>query len=213
MQKNLTIDDYINILASEKAIPGGGSAAALVSAIGNALCGMVFSLTVNKKSYLSESDEIKQKIKKAQADSNEVTELLLKSMDDDGEAFAQILESFKLPKDTEENKKVREQKIQESYRSSLTIPLELAEKSMNLYNHIYVSCKHGNKNLISDAGVAAILINAAIESAILNVKVNLVGIKDNNYKNNILNRINDILIKNDDKKNKIMSMVSEEIGI
>lgn len=213
MQKNLTIDKYIELLGSEKAVPGGGSAAALVSAIGNALCGMVFSLTVNKKSFLSESNEIKEKIKKAQLDSDNATELLLKSMDDDGEAFEQILKSFKLPKDTEENKKFRGQRIQESYKNSLLVPLELAEKSMNLYNHIYVSCKYGNKNLISDGGVAAILINAAIESAVLNVKVNLVGIKDENYKNQILKRVNDILIKNDSEKKRIMTLVSEEIGI
>ncbi|SHH39379.1 cyclodeaminase/cyclohydrolase family protein [Clostridium grantii] len=211
MQKNMSIEEYIEILASKEAIPGGGSAAALVAAIGNALCGMVFSLTTNKKSFELNEDSVKEMVKEAAKFSKEANQLLLKSMDEDGKAFQQLLECYKMPKETTKDKESRNEKLQKCYFDSLSVPLQLAEKSLELYSSIEISCLHGNKNLISDAGVAAILINAAIESAILNVKINLSGINNTELKDKLNNRIKEIEIENNLKKVKIMTLVEKEI--
>jgi formiminotetrahydrofolate cyclodeaminase len=211
MQKTMSIEEYIEILASKEAIPGGGSAAALVAAIGNALCGMVFSLTTNKKSFEKEEDSIKDLVNHAARFSKEANEFLLASMDEDGKAFEELLKCYKMPKESLQDKENRNEKLQKCYFDSLTIPLQLAEKSLELYSSIEVSCIHGNKNLISDAGVAAILINAAIESAILNVKINLVGISDMQLKDKLKDRIKDIEMESNLKKERIMNLVEKEI--
>jgi formiminotetrahydrofolate cyclodeaminase len=211
MQKTMSIEEYIEILASKEAIPGGGSAAALVAAIGNALCGMVFSLTTNKKSFEKEDDSIKDLVNHAARFSKEANEFLLESMDEDGKAFEKLLKCYKMPKESLQDKENRNEKLQKCYFDSLTIPLQLAEKALELYSSIEVSCIHGNKNLISDAGVAAILINAAIESAILNVKINLVGISNMQLKDKLKDRIKDIEMESNLKKERIMNLVEKEI--
>lgn len=193
MQKDISIEKYIEELSSSSPTPGGGSVSALAAALSSALTSMVFNLTVGKKSYNELSDSEKTLIDNALDTSNMYNKRLLEFMDKDSEAFLNFMKAFKLPKETEEDKRFRENEIQKGYISALQIPLDLAEESIKLYEVIMTACKYGNKSVISDAGVASYLIFAAIESSILNVKINLAGLKDKEYKLKIENRCSEIL--------------------
>lgn len=193
MQKDLILEEYLNKLSSSSPTPGGGSAAAVAGALSSALTSMVFNLTIGKKSYNELEMDEKERIDKALETSNIYNKKLLEFMDKDSDAFSSFMDTFKLPKETDEEKRYRENEIQKGYVQALQVPLDLAEHSLKLYEEIIIASKYGNKNVLSDAAVAAILLNAAIESSIVNVKVNLVGLKDTDYKEKIEIRCNEII--------------------
>lgn len=211
MQKNLTIKDYINKLSSKDAVPGGGSAAALGASISSALTSMVFNLTVGKKAFEDYSEEEKEMIYNVSEKIKTYNEELLEMMDKDGEAFQSVMDAFKLPKETEEQKQIRKNYIDKGYKNALEAPLNLANKCMELYECVFIAAKYGNKNVISDAGVGAIFLNAAIESAILNVNINLSGIKDEKYKKCVGNEIKKLLNNAANRKIEIMDMVERKM--
>lgn len=209
MQRKLIIEDYINDLASNKPTPGGGSAAALVGALGSALTSMVFNLTIGKKDYEALNDDEKQNINTALKEAEKYNNMLLEFMDKDGEAFLSLIKAFKLPNTNEEEKKKRREAIDLGYENALQVPLTLAKESLKFYSNIIIACKYGNKNVLSDAGVASILLYACIESSILNVKINLAGIKDEEYKQQIHNTCVEIVAEALGRKNKVEEMMNE----
>lgn len=211
MQKKWSIEEYIKKLSSNSPTPGGGSVAAITSALSSALTSMVFNLTVGKKVYESYDDKTKEEVNHALNISEKYNEVLLDFMDKDQEAFLSLVNSFKLPKDNDKNKKIRQFEIDKGYRNALKIPLELAQKSLEFYEFILIASKYGNKNLISDAGVAAILLYSSIESSILNVNVNASGIKDEKYRKIIEDKCNEILKKALEYKNEITHIVYSKI--
>lgn len=212
MQKNLMIKDYIEKLSSKEPIPGGGSAAALAGALSSALTAMVFNLTIGKKVYEEYNEEEKALINTALKKIEECNIELMNFMDKDGEAFLSLMQAFRLPKDSQEEKIKRNEKIQLGYENALNIPLSLAKKCIEIYEYVLVASKYGNKNIISDAGVAAILLQGAVESAILNVKINLSGVRDEDYKKNIESECRKITEEALLKKVEIMKMVNSKIS-
>lgn len=212
MFKNLMVKDFISELASNSPAPGGGSTAAFAASLGSALSSMVFNLTVGKKAFNEQSNEIKELINVQLNESNDAKEDFLYLMDKDTEAFMILMASFKLPKDTEKERAVRYVKIQEAYKGATEVPLEMAVKSFKVYDYIMTACKYGNKNAISDAGVAALMIQSAIEGAVLNVQINLSSIKDEDYKDSIKKQCEELVTNGVKKKEEILSIVKLEIG-
>lgn len=212
MFKDLMVKDFIEELASDSPAPGGGSTAAFAASLGSALTSMVFNLTIGKKVFNEQSDEVKQLINVQLNKTNEAKDNFLYLMDKDTEAFMGLMSSFKLPKGTEEEKLERSLKIQEAYKGATEVPLEMAVKSFKVYDYIMTACKYGNKNAISDAGVAALMIQSAIESAVLNVKINLSSIKDEDYKQNIKKQCEELVTNGKKKKEEILSIVESQIG-
>lgn len=212
MQKNLMIKDYIEKLSSKEPIPGGGSAAALAGALSSALTAMVFNLTIGKKVYEEYNEEEKALINTTLKKIEDCNIELMDFMDKDGEAFLSLMAAFRLPKESQEDKIKRNDKIQLGYENALKVPLNLAKKCIELYEYVLVASKYGNKNVISDAGVAAILLQGAVESAILNVKINLSGIRDEDYKENIESECRKITEEALLKKVKIMKIVNSKIS-
>ncbi|KYH30137.1 MULTISPECIES: cyclodeaminase/cyclohydrolase family protein [Clostridium] len=211
MEKNISIEGYINDLSSSKPTPGGGSAAALSAGLSSALTSMVFNLTIGKKAYENYNDEIKGKITYALRACEEYNKILLQFMKKDEEAFGSFMEVFKLPKHTEEEKLIRNEEIQKGYKRALEVPLNLAKSCIELYKYIHIASEYGNTNVVSDAGVGAILLYAAIESSILNVNVNLAGIKDENYKEQIIKECEKIKKEASDYRSKILDIVYSKI--
>ncbi|MDP4143949.1 MAG: cyclodeaminase/cyclohydrolase family protein [Bacillota bacterium] len=211
MLKDMNIEEFIKDLSSEAPAPGGGGAAAMTAALSSALSSMVFNLTVGKKCYNAYDEHTKQEVDKALESSLESTDEFLNYMDKDAKAFLELMSLFKLPKTTDQEKADRQDKLQEGYRNALGTPLELARKCLDSYSIIDKACKLGNKNVISDAGVAALLLQAAIESAILNVYVNLAYIKDESYKEQVREECVRIKNQGNEIKNSIMKIVYENI--
>ncbi|MBZ9623909.1 cyclodeaminase/cyclohydrolase family protein [Clostridium sp. FP2] len=206
-----TVREFINELGSNSPAPGGGSVAALGASLASALGAMVFNLTVGKKAYNEYSDEDKMLVDKNLEECLKHKDKFLDLMNKDTEVFLILMSAFKLPKESADEKKIRSAKIQEGYQKALEIPLSVAEESYKIYEYVKIAARLGNKNAISDAGVSALMLQASIESAILNVKINLSSIKDETYKQEITERCNELVKQGRTKRDEILSVVDESM--
>src|SRR5471030_2508575 len=163
-----SIKQFLEELGSDLSAPGGGSVAGLISALSGALNSMVYSLTVGKKKYVNLQDSEKEIIDKFQKESNEFTLRSLELMEEDRENFLKLMDCYKLPKDSEEDKEKRKVSIRENTIKSMEEPLILARESLEFYENLKIMAKYGNKMLLSDLSISAILLNCAIESSIVN---------------------------------------------
>lgn len=202
--KNYRIDEFISDLASDLSSPGGGSVSALVTALSASLNLMVYSFTIDKKSFENLNDENKQVMVKMANESKSLIDESLSYMDKDRNAFTNLMDCFKLPRETEEDKRIRTEKILENTKLSMNVPLELAEKAVKFYDNIEFAIMYGNKNLISDGIVAAILLHSSIEAAIVNVKVNYYSIKNKEEVYFIPSRCKEIVNESLKRKNAIV---------
>lgn len=203
-----TVRGFVEELASNSPAPGGGSVAALCGSLGSALGSMVFNLTVGKKAYLALGDEERASVDKGLFIANELKDSFLNLMNEDTEAFNKLMAAFKMEKETEEQKSLRTLEIQKAYKAATEIPLEVARKAYDIYEIIEIAVDHGNKNAISDAGVAALLAQAAIEGAIMNVKINLSSIKDEEFTTSIREEIHIISEDGKKKQEEILKVVN-----
>jgi len=209
MLDDKTVRQFINELGSNSPAPGGGSVAALGASLASALGAMVFSLTVGKKVYNEYSHEDKMKVDKSLEHCLQYNDKFLELMNKDTEVFLVLMSAFKLPKETSGEKTLRSAKIQEGYQKALEIPLSVAKESYKIYEYVKIAAELGNKNAISDAGVSALMLQASIESAILNVKINLSSIKDETYKEEISVGCDELVKQGRLKRDEILSIVNE----
>jgi methenyltetrahydrofolate cyclohydrolase len=211
MFSNLMLKDFIEELGSASPAPGGGSTAALAASLGSALGSMVFNLTLGKKAFNEYSEELKEQIEAQLKESDIAKKEFLHLMDKDTDAFLNLMATFKLPKESEEEKTIRIIKIQDGYKGALEVPLEIAVKAYKIYDIILTASKYGNKNAISDAGVAALMLQSGIEAAVLNVRINLSGIKDEEYKLTIKSQCEKLVIDGMKRREEILSIVYNKI--
>lgn len=211
MLQNLNVKDFVDELASKSPAPGGGSIAALSASLASSLASMVFNLTVGKKEYMEYEDKLKKDIDESLQKVGILKDQFLELMEKDTNAFLSLMKAFKMPKSTEEEVKIRKEKISEGNKQSLQIPLEVANKAYEIYKYIYIAVMYGNKNALSDAGVAASLTEAAVEGAILNVKINIMGLKDESYKNDLRDKCNVLLEKSKKRKEEIINIIEKEL--
>jgi formiminotetrahydrofolate cyclodeaminase len=209
---DMTLRKYSDVLASNEPAPGGGSTAALSGLMGASLTMMVVNLSVGKKSYEALEEEIKQRFMKDSGKVQRLKEELTALVDEDTEAFNKFMEAMKLPKDTEEQKKVREEKMQQASIYALQIPLKTAEKCLEILRNQETIASYGNKNAVSDVGVGALMALAGLEGALLNVKINLPGINDENIKNDALKRYTSISEEGAKLQKNILEIVNKRIG-
>lgn len=206
-----TVREFINELGSNSPAPGGGSVAALGSSLASALSAMVFSLTVGKKLYNEYDKEDKMRIDNSLEQCLQYNDKFLKLMNSDTEVFLTLMSAFKLPKESEEEKRVRSIKIQEGYIAALEIPLKVAEESYKIYEYAKIAAKLGNKNAISDAGVSVLMLQASIEGAILNVKINLSSIKDETYRGQINAECDKLVNQGRLRRDEVLSIVNDSL--
>lgn len=206
-----SIKQFLEDLGSDSSAPGGGSVAGLISALSAALNSMVYSLTVGKKSYMALEDNKKEIINKFQKESKEFTVRSLELMEEDRENFLKLMDCYKLPKDSEEEKEKRTLAIKENTIKSMEVPLILARESLEFYENLKIMAKYGNKMLLSDLAISAILLHSAIESSIVNVKVNLNGLRSEEFFEKIDNELRGIMKKSIEEKNAIIENVNEII--
>lgn len=206
-----SIKQFLDELGSDLSAPGGGSVAGLIAALSAALNSMVYSLTVGKKSYMALEDDEKEIINKFQKESQEFTARSLELMEEDRDNFLKLMDCYKLPKDSEEEKKARTLAIKENTIKSMQAPLVLARESLEFYDNLKVMAKYGNKMLLSDLAISAILLHSAIESSIVNVKVNLNSLRSEEFFEKIDNELRGIMTKSLEEKNAITESVNEII--
>lgn len=172
-----SVVEFLEETASKNPVPGGGSIAANSGATAAALVEMVANLTVGKKNYEGVHDEMMDIAGKA----HDLRQDLLKYVDIDSEAFNKVMNAFKLPKETEEEKMMRKMTIQNAMKYAASVPLEVAKKSYDIMALSKRVVESGNKNAVTDGAVSAMMARTAVLSALYNVKINLSSIKDNAY--------------------------------
>jgi len=177
MYKELTLEKFIEETASKAAVPGGGSVAALTGALAAALSAMVGNLTAGKEKYASVETDMQTIISKMSKEKDTFLALI----DEDSEAFDQVMQAMKLPKNTDEEKAIRTKTLQGTLIKAADAPYKIAEAAALLFDDIEFLVRHGNAHAQTDALVAAMLARTAILSALYNVKINLLSIKDKAY--------------------------------
>lgn len=169
-----TVAEFLDELASQAPVPGGGSGAALVGALGAALASMVCNLTVGKPKYADVQDDIRALLAQTEALRARLTALI----DEDIAVYYRLSAAYKMPRDTDEQKAARTAAIQEILRDATKVPMQIAEACVQVLGLCKPIAEKGNVGAVSDAGVAALLAEAALRSAALNVLINLAAIKD-----------------------------------
>jgi methenyltetrahydrofolate cyclohydrolase len=207
-----SLRDFNKLLSSSEPAPGGGSTAALSGVLGTALSMMVVNLSIGKKAFEGLEEGTKAKIKEDFEKLKELNDELVELVDEDTRAFNSFMEAMKLPKNTEEERSNRAQKLQKASIYALEVPLKVAEKCLLVLKHQLSIVKYGNKNAVSDVGVGAILSLAGLEGAALNVKINLPGIDVAGIKEDALENIENYLEEGNKLKAEIMAVVNERIA-
>ena len=175
------IDDplhtYFDDAASGSETPGGGSIAGIGGALSAAMMSMVCNFTAGKKKYA----EVEEEIQSMLAQASRQVDTMLKLAVADTEGFEVIARAYGMPKETDEEKQARSEAIQNGCKVALDAPEKIFDSSLEILRALKRLVDIGNKNLISDVGVSAIMALGAAESAAMNVKINLKFIKDEDF--------------------------------
>lgn len=177
MLSNMKIKEFLAATSSDAPVPGGGSVAALSAAIASSLAEMVANLTIGKKGY----DEVQDEMKAISEKMSAYTPKFVDFIDKDAASFDEAMKAFKLPKETDEEKKARSEAIQSGMKLAANVPLETAQSAMEILGMIEAVVERGNSNAVTDGAVAAMMTRTAVLSALYNVKINLGSIKDAEY--------------------------------
>lgn len=172
-----TLKAFLEETASKAPVPGGGSIAAMSAATAAALTEMVANLTIGKKGY----DDVQEEMTELASTLVSVREGFIKDIDRDADAFNKVMDAFKLPKDTEEEKAARRNAIQDGMKTAANVPLEVAKNAFEIMEFASKVVDKGNKNAVTDGAVAAMMARTAVLSALFNVKINLGSIKDEEF--------------------------------
>jgi formiminotetrahydrofolate cyclodeaminase len=172
-----SIDEFLDRLASADPTPGGGSAAAIMGAMGAALVSMVCNVSIGKKGYESAEPEFRAVLAKSEA----LRHRLAGMVAEDVAAFDGLMAAYKLPKTSEDDKARRADAIQASLHRATEVPLECARACAEVIELARRAADHGYRHVISDAGVGVAAADAALRSAALNVIINAPSLKDRRF--------------------------------
>ena len=208
MLTTMSLKNFLDELASRSPAPGGGSVAALSGALGAALAAMVCHLTIGKKKYAEHDDETKIVLAKAEEARAYFTALI----DRDTIAFNKVMEAYALPKDTDDQRALRSAAVQEATKEAALVPLEVMHHVIDTLALTRVVAEKGNVNSVSDAGVSALMLGAACESAALNVQVNLKDITDGEFVGWRSEEVRSLQRTGRTRTDEILALVREKIG-
>ncbi len=177
MIKDMTIQTFLDELASKASTPGGGGGAAVNGAIGAALISMVANFTIGKKGYEDVQDEFTNILNESESLRAKLTD----AIKDDVDVFNGVMAAYGMAKETDEEKRLRTEGIQAALKEATDVPLTCAKLCRQVINLSESAAEKGNANVISDAGVALLAGYAGLRSAALNVYINIGGIKDKEF--------------------------------
>jgi glutamate formiminotransferase/formiminotetrahydrofolate cyclodeaminase len=203
-----TVSDFVYETSSESPAPGGGSVSALCGSLGTALGTMVANLSAHKRgwddrwAYFSEIAEKGMSIQKQ----------LLFLVEEDTRAFNVIMDAFKLPADTAEQKAQRKAAIQEATRYAAEVPLSVMKTAYEGFAVLEAMAREGMDSSISDVGVGVLCIRTCIHGAWLNVKINAKSLTDESVKDTLLQQGTDLISMTETKAGELLSVVETKIG-
>lgn len=207
MIKDQSIQQFLDAMASNSATPGGGSAAAINGAMSAALVSMVCNLTIGRKKYADVETEMQTISGKSEQFRAKLTDMISA----DVEAFDKVMAAYRLPRQTDEEKQARAEAIQRATQEATLVPLAVARACAEIIALCKPIVEKGNANAASDAGVAALLAQAGLKGAALNVLINLSSLTDNNFVAEKEAELNGILAGQDALTEEIYNLVKSKV--
>ena len=204
---SMNLRAFANETAKDSPAPGGGSISAYVGVLGASLGTMVANLSAGKRGWDDQLESFSEWAEKGQHLKDE----LLHLVDEDTNAFNQIMASFRLPKSTAEEKAARTQAIQDATKFAIETPLRTMEVAFKIFELADAMVRDGNPNSVTDAGVGALCARAAVHGAWMNVKINVQSLKDKEMAASFLEKAAAIAEETDMLEAKIRGMVEAKI--
>lgn len=201
---DMTILDFSDEVDSNSPAPGGGSVSAFASNIGVGLARMMAHLSFGKKKYEALDETIRIEFVNKFNKLGDIRQELINLVDKDTESFNEVMKAMKMPKNTEEEKYLRNKAIQDATLFSIDVPLKTAKLSLEALELLEYLVDYGNQNAITDIGVGTLMLYSGLEGAILNVKVNLMGIENKDIYDEYSNISKEILSAGYKFKEKII---------
>ncbi len=191
MLADLTIKEFIDRTASSLPVPGGGSAAALGGALAAGLTQMVAGLTIGRKGFEAVEAEMRRIVEQAA----DLRQQCLRNIDRDSDAYTGVIEAFRLPKSSDEEKDARTHAIQKALQHASRVPLETAELAAQIIDLAARVVKKGNPNAVTDGAVAGMLARTAVLAGAMNVRINLTSIQDRAFVSDMDRQVDELEAK------------------
>lgn len=207
MMAEQSMKDFIEVLSSKAAVPGGGGACAYVAAAGMALGSMVANLTTGKKKYAEYQQEIEEILTKADVLSKE----LMEYMDKDAESFEPLSKAYGLPKDTPEQVAYKEKVMEQALTDASMTPIALMEKILEALKILDRLSIIGSRLAVSDVGAGVQLCKAALNGASLNVFINTKLMKNRELAEEMNTKTDALLIEGNEMADRIYDTVIDAI--
>jgi len=209
MLRTKTIDEFVKVLASDAPTPGGGSVAALNGALGCSLLNMVCDLTIGKEKY----KEAWPDLEPIKIELERLMEELTDSIDRDAAAYDTFTAARKLPKSNDEEKKARREAMQSAMKTAAETPKATARYIHEALRFGVTVAEKGNPNVLSDAGTGAACLLAGIRGALMNIAINLGGIKDEAYVHQMKTEMDFLRKEGEELAQKILDFTYRGIGM
>jgi glutamate formiminotransferase/formiminotetrahydrofolate cyclodeaminase len=208
VQGGESLSGFVGAVAAPVPAPGGGSVAAHVGALGAALAQMVAGLTAGKKKYIAVDAEMRELALTAAGLVNTLSALVAK----DAAAYTMVTDAYKLPSEPEEASHKRKAAITDSLLGAAEVPLETARACARVAELAATCANKGNTNAVSDAGVAALLADAACKGAVYNVRINVSSLEDKSRGAGLIAEANQLLAQTKAFVDQATAAVEKAIG-
>ena len=205
----LPVRQFLYELSQGSATPGGGSAAGLAGAQGAALLAMVCNLTIGRKKYADVEAEMQVALDKALR----LRDRLMDLIEEDAHAFDSVMDAYRLPKETPEQKAARSAAIQAGLKEATRTPMETLKNCVALLELAPEVVSKGNPNVVSDGGAGVLSAHAGMMIAALNVQINLNAIKDEDFVAAQTAEMQELIARGDEAKEKAWAIVAERLGM
>lgn len=201
-----TLAEYLDALASSEPTPGGGSTAALAGALAAGLVSMVCNLTIGKRRYRESEPALRQVLAQAEALRGRLGELMAR----DAAAYDGVMRAYRLPQSTAQEQAARQSAMQQALQEATRVPLEIAEGCAQVIELALPAAELGNPWAVSDAGAGALLAEAALHAALLNVEINLRSLEDGSFAQEARHRLQDLTARAR-QKDRVVALVQQRI--
>jgi glutamate formiminotransferase/formiminotetrahydrofolate cyclodeaminase len=201
-------DAFVHEVSRDSPAPGGGSVAAMAGSLGAALASMVANLTYGKPGFEPVEPQVLAAAEKAQR----AKDRLLDAVDADTRAFNAYMDALRLPQGSPAEKQARQAAMQDGLKQAIAVPLETARLSLEAIEAAEVVAVNGNPSSVSDAGVGAQMAYAGVQGGALNVLINLGGIEDQAFVDDMKRTCNELDIKARELLERTMKVVRDKVG-
>jgi methenyltetrahydrofolate cyclohydrolase len=200
----LSVREFLSKVGSGEPVPGGGSVAALAVGFSASLTRMVAQLTRGRKADAALDEKMGFLIEK----SSQLEARLLSAIDEDSAAYARVMDAYRLPNASDDEKKIRQHAIQDALKGAALVPLSVAEMGVELLLLAEIAVKEGNKNAATDGLVGALMARSGVLGALYNVRINLVSITDDAFSSELKAKVARLEGQTLEKESEIIAFAS-----